>query len=75
MILPESNEDVCEGLEAGEESEHDPVHHPFDLQSKKMLSHCRGSLFSILLAYTSLKKDHTSEQHLRFNSSNQGSSK
>lgn len=26
---PEGHEQVCDGLEAGEESEHDPVHHPF----------------------------------------------
>ena len=34
-ILPESDEDVCERLEGGEESEDDPVHHPFHLEATK----------------------------------------
>jgi len=29
--LPEGDEDVGEGLEAAEQGEHDPVHHPLHL--------------------------------------------
>lgn len=31
---PEADEEVGEGLEASEEGEHNPVHHPFYLQHK-----------------------------------------
>ena len=31
-FLPECDEDVCDGLEGGEEGEHDPVHHPLHLK-------------------------------------------
>ena len=34
-LLPEGDEDVGERLEGGEESEDDPVHHPFDLKVEK----------------------------------------
>ena len=33
-FLPEGDEDVGDGLEGGEEGEHDPVHHPFHLKQK-----------------------------------------
>ena len=31
-VLPECDEYVGDGLEGGEEGEHDPVHHPFHLK-------------------------------------------
>jgi hypothetical protein len=33
VFLPEGDEDVGEGLASAEDREHDPVHHPFDLEN------------------------------------------